>query len=88
MESNRIKSREKQRKIRAGLHIPEWRPAAPLWDETDHQGPGSRKALTNAQGQGLIRMDLEGGYEEVDALDLLQRELTEQAPLNPNWGSG
>lgn len=88
VESNRIKSREKQRKIRAGLHIPEWRPMAPLWDETDHQGPGSRKALTNAQGQGLVRMDLEGGYEEVDALDLLQRELTEQAPVNPNWVRG
>ncbi|MER6811589.1 hypothetical protein ABT299_20155 [Spirillospora sp. NPDC000708] len=88
MESNRGKSREKQRAIRAGQHIPEYRAEAPLWDQTEHRGPGARKAISNAAGIGLANIDEWGDGGGGDVWNLIQAEKLETSRLDLNLVRG
>lgn len=48
-------NRERMRQNRSGERTPAYRAEAPLWNPSDHEGPGARRVISNSQAQALIR---------------------------------
>lgn len=76
-DRHRTQKRELQRKVRSGNHTPTYAASRPLWNRSDHEGPGSRTAIGNDRAQNLTRAQMnDDTYEEADAVDALQVELS------------